>query len=184
MRPIPCSALMEPPRSSTISCTAAFSASQFDRIDVLVHADRLADIVVDIAVAEMAEGDGPGAGDHQLHELVGPVDEFRHSASRDGHVMLDAAAFVLLHLAHHLAKLPEFARLLGGLRQNRVLDLAGVDGIAELRFCQRQDRIAGKRAGEFEEHIPGVRRSERVAQGGAVFDGEVETDPRQESRRR
>ena len=53
--PMPCSAEIDPPYFATILCTSAFTSSQRARKFFAVGADRLADIVVDVAVAHMAE---------------------------------------------------------------------------------------------------------------------------------
>ena len=105
-RPMPCSALIEPPRSSTISYDGGVERLPIAQEDRAIHAGRLADIVVDVAVAEMAERHRPRAGDHQLDKLIGARDELRHPRHRHGDVVLDGAAFVLLHLAHQLAQPP------------------------------------------------------------------------------
>jgi hypothetical protein len=62
---------------------------------------------VDVAVAEMAERNRPRARDHQLDQPVGARDELRHRRHGHGDVVLDAAAFLLLHFAHQFAQTPQ-----------------------------------------------------------------------------
>ena len=107
---------------------------------------RLAHIVVDIAVAEMAEGHGTRAGDHQLDELIGAGDELRHAGDRHGDVVLDRAAFVLLHLAHQLAQTPQLVLLRERRRDHRVADLACLDAFAEQRLGEAGDVVTLARA--------------------------------------
>ena len=88
-RPMPCSALIEPPRSSTISIDGGVERVPMAQEDRAIHAGRLTDIVVDVAVAEMTEGHGPRARDHQLDEPIGARDKLRHARDRHGDVVLD-----------------------------------------------------------------------------------------------
>ena len=68
---MPCSAEIDPPIRSTIV--------EYDRVDLVpareeirgVAADRLADIVMDVAVAEMAERHRPRARDQFHHGGIG-----------------------------------------------------------------------------------------------------------------
>ena len=63
---------------------------------------RLADVVVDVAVADMAERQRPRARDAAVTAAFASLDEGRHGRDRHRHVVLDRAAFVLLHLADML----------------------------------------------------------------------------------
>ena len=55
---MPCSALIEPPkRADDLEDHVVHGVPLIEDTAGLVHADGLRDIVVDVAVAEMAEGD-------------------------------------------------------------------------------------------------------------------------------
>ena len=91
---------------------------EHDRVDLVparqevrgVAADRLADIVMDIAVAEMAERHRPRARDQLHHRGIGLRDEGGHGGDRHRDVVLDRAAFRLLRRRHLVAQLPERLR--------------------------------------------------------------------------
>src|SRR5215469_5024937 len=68
-----------------------------------VGGDGLVDVVVDVAVADMAERVGPDAGQALGDRLVRELDEVRDLAHRHRDVVLVAAAFVLLRLDHAFA---------------------------------------------------------------------------------
>ena len=118
--------------------------------DRAIHAGRLADIVVDVAVAEMTERHGPRSGNHQLHELIGARDKLRHARDRHGDVVLDAAAFLLLHLAHQLAQAPQLLRLRQRRRDHRAVDLAGLDALAKHTLGEASKLLALARARQLE----------------------------------
>ena len=103
-----------------------------------LHARRLADIVVDIAVAEMAERYRARARDHQLDQPIGAGHELRHPGHGHGDVVLDAAAFFLLHLAHQLAQAPQRLALRQRRGDDRVGDLARLETLAEQGFGKRR----------------------------------------------
>ena len=118
--------------------------------DRAIHAGRLTDIVVDIAVAEMTERHGPRSGDDQLHELIGARDKLRHARDRHGDVVLDAAALLLLHLAHQLAQAPQLLRLRQRRRHHRAVDLAGLDALAKHTLGEASKLLALARARQLE----------------------------------
>src|SRR5258707_11074629 len=72
-----------------------------------VGADRLADVVMNVAVAEMAERHRPAARDQRFDGLAGVMQEIRNRGDRDRDVVLDRAAFALLRLGENLAQMPE-----------------------------------------------------------------------------
>ena len=52
-------------------------------------ANRLGNVVVQVAISHMAEIDDPGVGDNVQHRLVGNLDEFGNAAHRHGNIVLD-----------------------------------------------------------------------------------------------
>src|SRR5271166_1677347 len=65
----------------------------------LVGADRLGDVVMDIAVAEMAERHRPRPGNNRGDRRRRLLKERRHRRDRDGDIVLDRAAGMALRLA-------------------------------------------------------------------------------------
>ena len=71
MMPMPCSAEIEPPYFSTTSNTTSLTSSQRSRNSALSAPTGCVDVVVDVAVAEMAERQRPRAGNELRHGRVG-----------------------------------------------------------------------------------------------------------------
>ena len=76
-----------------------------------IAADRLADIVVDVAVAEMSERNRPRTRNQFYDGGIGLLDEIRHRDHRHRDVVLDRAAFRFLRRRHLVAQFPERAAL-------------------------------------------------------------------------
>src|ERR1700691_2923566 len=72
----------------------------------LVGADRLADVVVDIAIAEMAERQRARTGYQRDDRRVRVLEEGRHCCDWHRYVVLDRASGMTLRLAEHLANAP------------------------------------------------------------------------------
>ena len=79
----------------------------------LGHVDQLGDVVVDVAVAEMADRQRSGAGTQAEYPRLGAGDEVGNGGDRHRDVVLDIAAFALLCEREGVAQPPEVA----GLRQ-------------------------------------------------------------------
>ena len=94
---------------------------------LLVGADRLRHVEVDIAVAEMAEGDDAGPRLEGFDRRRRLPDQGRHEADRDGHVVLDRAALLALRVRQALAQLPEIRALLERGGDRSVLDDARLE---------------------------------------------------------
>jgi hypothetical protein len=124
-------------------------------------AGRQADIEVDVAVAEMAEGHRPAAGQQLLAERQRPLQEARHGGDGDRDVVLGGRAGAAQPLDDRLADLPQAARLLlaggdGGVEHQPVLQRGGqrlLQHRAERRLGgarqldQQVVAIAGQRVG-------------------------------------
>ena len=140
---------------------------------LLVGADRLRDVVVNVAVAQMAEGHRPGARHGLRNGCARRGDEVRHA--RDGHrdIVLDRAAFQLLHVGHQFAQAPEISGLLERACQRGVFDQA----VAQCHLKQAQQARASFRLrGELDQHIPVMCRGQRLACLGAMFQRIVDAD--------
>ena len=70
---------------------------------VFVGADRLRDVEMDVAVAEMAEGKDARAGECRLDRGSCVLDELRNGGDWHRYVVLDRAALMLLHFREMLA---------------------------------------------------------------------------------
>src|ERR1700682_2803673 len=77
-----------------------------------VRADRLRDIAVNIAVAEVAEGDESRAWDRCHHSTRGLFQKSRDIRDGNADVMLDRAAFMALSVRQKFAQLPEIFALI------------------------------------------------------------------------
>ena len=97
---------------------------------LLIGADRLRHVEVDIAVAEMAEGDHPGSRLEGLDCGRRLPDQRRHESNRDGHVVLDRSAFLALRVGQALTQLPEVRSLFERSGNRSVLD----DALLERRL--------------------------------------------------
>ena len=124
--PIPCSALKLPPRPTAISWTWWLISSQRAEECRAVCPGGLGEIEVDIAVAQVAEGDDsdprdqlPDGGSRQLEEAL-------HAGDGHGNVVLDAGALLLLRLRHAVPEAPERVALGTAGRHDAVADQAGL----------------------------------------------------------
>ena len=126
--PMPCSAEIEPPYFCTTREHRVVHLVPARQEFRLVGADRLGDVVVDVAVAEMAERHRPRAGDQlSTTAAFASRDESRHRGDRHRDVVLDRAAVVLLRLAEVLADAPERLRLVEALGDGGVVDQTALD---------------------------------------------------------
>ena len=87
-----------------------------------------------VAVAEVAEGEGARARKRLLRVRMRARDEFRNLGNGHGNVVLDRHADAALHLREHLAHLPERLALGAALGNGRILDHAALEPFAENRF--------------------------------------------------
>ncbi len=117
----------------------------------LVRADRLRDVAVQVAVAEMAERHEPRAGHGRQNRRPGLGEEGGDARHRHGDVVLDRAALALLHLGEQFAQRPEPLRLIDGGGERRVRHYA----VFHCRLQQREqpgaEPLVGL-AGDFQQH--------------------------------
>ena len=143
-----------------------------------IGADRLGQVEVDIAIADMTERHRTDTGHRPCDGVAGARDEIRHPADRYGNIVLDRAAFEFLRLDDRLANEPEGGAFGLALGQGRVDDQAiiqpgrqrGLDGGSQL--------AALGPGGRLDQHIPWVRRGERIDNLVDMLEGEAQQDAR------
>src|SRR5262245_48045247 len=133
----------------------------------LVGTNGLADVEMHVAVAEMAERHGAAAGDELLDRRARPLDELRHHGDRYRDVVLDRSALRALRLADQVAQMPERLRLLDAGRDRGVGDEAALGRSGE-KILQARAQAVARRRGQLDQHVPGMRRSERIARTRTV----------------
>ena len=109
--PMPCSALIEPPKSCTMSCTMRAGSRPSARGTPRIAALRRAEIEMDVAVAEMAEGTGRAPGTSFSHGCGALRRGSPGCCDRHRDVVLDRGAFGLLRFGHAFAQLPQSGAL-------------------------------------------------------------------------
>ena len=138
---MPCSAEMEPSKAATMSCTMRLTVSRVEGRGV----HRRRDVVVDVAVADMAEGEharmpGSAGGAGRLRGL----DE-KSATARAGTETscLIAPPSRASHFRQHLAQAPERA----GLRLDSAMSRQRDEALLEGRAEHASSRLAQARSG-------------------------------------
>src|SRR5262249_9134781 len=96
-----------------------------------VEAGGLMDVVVDIAVADMAERIRSDARHPFFDRGMGPGNERRDLAHRYRDIVLDARALEFLCFDEAFADAPEFTRLRAAFSDNAVFDKTGFHAVGE-----------------------------------------------------
>jgi len=124
------------------------------QIRLSVGAFRLGQVEVDVAVADMAEGDRPDAGQPLVDQQGGAVDELGHAA--DGHrdIMLDRAR-INLRFDDRFAYALQLFGLCSARGDDPVADQTLLERRAEQSLQQPADAALAFARRQFEEHIPG-----------------------------
>src|SRR5690606_4555165 len=142
-----------------------------------VHAYRLGDVVVDVAVADMAERAGTGTGDRLLDHRIRLLDEIGYAGDGNGDIVLDAAAFRYLRLDDRLADPPEVLHLLLALGDHRIQHQAFLDRLGERLLHQLAEATVAPPGTGSHQCVVLVRLVERVPDTGDVlhrnFDAEA-----------
>ena len=125
-----------------------------------VRAFGLRHVVVDVAVADMAERQRTAARDEFHHRGIGLLDEGRDRRYRHRHVVLDGSADMPLHFAEHFADAPERFALRaavgdGGVEHQPLL----VPGMENVLHHTAQAALRLRR--QFDQHEPWVVAGER-----------------------
>jgi hypothetical protein len=104
---MPCSALMLPPSSCTRSCTIRLTSRLRGQESRVLAGCRFRLVVVQIAVADVPEGDDANLRKASFERPVGALDKLRNARDRQRNIVLDAQALDLLRLADILAQRPQ-----------------------------------------------------------------------------
>ena len=118
-----------------------------------------ADVVMQVAVAHVAEDVRQHAGKRASQGGSGALDQLRGLRHRHRDVVLDVGK---LRLRNGFAQPPQRARLLATLGEHRVAQHAALGAFEQgpLEMPVQQPLLAA--VGEVGEHVPGMRRSERI----------------------
>ena len=119
-------------------------------------------VVVQVAVADVAEGDDTDARVGRLQGCIGALDEFADARDRHGNVVLDTESLDLLRLADALAQIPQVGRLLAALRQHGIADPCVLQRRGKEGFAGRAQVGLFARARQFDEQIPLAARQGRL----------------------
>ena len=152
-------------------------------VDDAVHRRALgdeplgADVVVDVAVPDVAEGVNAHVRVARGESLGGALDEIGRFG--DGHrdIVLHVGE---LRLGHRLADAPERARLLAALRERRVGERAALGRVHERPFHPLAQSLLFAAVGDLDEHIPRMRPRERVLRAGREGEHRLDAVARQE----
>ena len=132
-------------------------------------------VVVDVAIADMAEAAGADAGIGLLQRQIGALDEFGDARQRHRDIVLDADAGQLLRLSQLLADRPQLLRLVAGGGNHRIGYQLLLDGLGQ-RFLQRLlQRARGTLPRHLGQHIPGMDFGQRVVMAVQRVENEIET---------
>ena len=136
---------------------------------LLIGADWLRHVEVDVAVTEVAEGDHPGPWLEDLHRRRRLPDQRWHKPNRDRDVVLDRTAFLALRVGQAM-QLPEVRAMLerGGDRSvfndallERRLERAG-EGFVKAARCL---------GGRFDQNVPVVGAAQWSARAAVPNSG-------------
>ena len=115
-------------------------------------------VVVQVAVAQVAEGDRAHAGPARAQRRIRAGHELGNRRHRQPDVVLDVEPLGRLRRRHRLAQLPHRARLRQRLRHRRVADHARVQRARQQRLEQALRMGLALAVGEFQQHRPGAGR--------------------------
>ena len=138
-----------------------------------VGAFRLGQVEVDVAVADMAEGHRPDAGQPFGHPGRGADDKVGDPADRHRDVVLDRAR-IELRLDDRLADAPQLLGLRAALGDDAVSDQLLFERRFEQPLQQRADAALGLAGRHLEQDVPGMRRRQRIDGPGHVNQRQIE----------
>ena len=120
--PMPCSAEIEPSRGAHDVVHRLVHGVVEREERFVIAADRLRDVVVQIAVAHVAEADDARAGRDRRDGAGGLSMNCRDRCDRHRNVVLDRGAFRPLRVGQHFAELPEGVALGEACGDHRIAD--------------------------------------------------------------
>ena len=115
----------------------------------------------------MPEGVHAKIGIARREPRIGAFDELSDLRHRNRDVMLDVGE---LGLRHRLADAPERARLLAALRERGIGDGAALGGVDQCFLDLLAQRALLAAVGDLDQHVPRMRRRERVLRTGSEGD--------------
>ena len=178
MAPMPCSALIEPPNSFTMSCTVSCTSSHWARN--AASSPGLGELKLKCRLPSprwpKLTGRAPGISASTAGvALAMKVRDRRH---RHGNIMLDRGAFALLGFRKCFRAASTAPRPGPGWRPpphrwpgHRAMAAARPSSKLALR-------LASLAAGRFHQHIPGRRRGQRIAGAGDMPGDQFQGDAR------
>ena len=143
----------------------------------LVRPHRLGNIVMDVAVAQMAEGADTGARDGSKNRLFRRRHELRYSGNRDGDIVLDGAALRLLRIRHALAHVPQCLTLGFGGGDHGILDQPGLKTTLQQQLHHRIRRLGRIGGGDVDECVPVMGLFQGIAHAGNMSGGKLHANP-------
>ena len=144
-----------------------------------VHAHRLFQVHVDVAVAQVAERHRPDAGDQLAAGLRRTPDQLRHFGDRHRDVVLHAGAFALLRFRVLLADAPNLRLLRRAFGDGSVQHLAALHRLLQHGFQQVAQPGLGPGAGQVHQHVVVVPALQRVGATLDMLQREADTLARQ-----
>ncbi len=161
--PMPCSAEIEPLRLAHHVVHRLVHRPVEREEGFAVAADGLRDIVVQIAVAHVAEADDARVRRNGRDRLAGTRDEFGDRSDRHGNVVLDRGAFHRLRVRKRFALLPE-GGCLREVRGDRASPTMPASRLAARMSSASALRILRRTArGNLHQHVPRPSAGERRA---------------------
>ena len=92
--------------------------------------------------------------------------------------MLDRTALGLLRIRHALAHVPDRLLLRFRAGDGCILDQAGLIALLEQRRHHPLGRLGRIRGGDIDQHIPGMRRLQRISHAGDMARREFDAEAR------
>ena len=133
-----------------------------------LHADRLGQVEVDVAVPEMPERTGAQARHLGLAGGRGLLEEVGEAGQRHRNVVLDRAALRLLHPGQRFAQAPEGGVLGGAAADGGILHQSDLHGLGQQRLQVGPRVRTGARRGQLDQGVGGVAPGQRRAHADPV----------------
>ena len=163
--PSPCSAEIEPSRRMTMSCTTCAAAVAQRIVAGRVAARRRQDVVVDVAVADVAEGVDPHARPARLQRRAGRLDELGDARDRHGDVVLPGRALAFWAADWSSRSAQNAFACVSGLGDGGVLRSARPPAPPSSSRSIAASAAPGSPRGDLDQHVPGRPALQRLARG-------------------
>ncbi|WKT97695.1 alpha-amylase family glycosyl hydrolase [Micromonospora soli] len=136
-----------------------------------------AEVVVQVAVADVAVRHDPDARDQLPECPVGAGQERRDAADRHADVVLEAGAFMVLRFRDAFAQRPEGSGLCRAGGDDRVRHHPRPDRVAQRRLEYAVEAGGGQRVVQLHQGVPGMPLAEGVPGAGRVAQHEPQALP-------